>query len=228
MYQGIIQNLKVQYRRYFLRERIKDIDEKQDFRFNLLNALHLLRRAWGDVKPETVRNCFRKASFVVQEPVLHGGDNFMMDPDLEEFLDDPDLGELIAEPKLDDELLELWNGLRLQGEIGDGVELANYLNLDNDLATDSGEESDESDEEAAGFPEHRSPTPRSIPFAVGDQVKVPGWKGKVPKMYDAVVIAATANIDSASDQVYVQFQDNTHAFYERDKFQKILRNSKKG
>uniref|UniRef100_A0A915DBG9 HTH psq-type domain-containing protein n=1 Tax=Ditylenchus dipsaci TaxID=166011 RepID=A0A915DBG9_9BILA len=40
------------------------------------------------------------------------------------------------EQALDDELLELWNGLRLQGEIGDGVELANYLNLDSDLATD--------------------------------------------------------------------------------------------
>uniref|UniRef100_A0A915EQI5 Uncharacterized protein n=1 Tax=Ditylenchus dipsaci TaxID=166011 RepID=A0A915EQI5_9BILA len=53
-----------------------------------------------------------------------------------------------------------------------------------------------------------------------------GGKEKVPKMYDVVVIAATANDDSASDQVCVQFQNNTHAFYKRDKLQKILRNSK--
>jgi hypothetical protein len=65
MDQGIIKNLKVHYRRYLLRRRINAIDNKVDFEFNLLNALYLLKRAWNEVKQETLANCFRKAGFVI-------------------------------------------------------------------------------------------------------------------------------------------------------------------
>jgi hypothetical protein len=70
MDQGIIQNLKVHYRRFLLRERIKAIEEKKDVTVNLLNSLHLLRRAWMEVKPETIANCFRHAKFVISEEVM--------------------------------------------------------------------------------------------------------------------------------------------------------------
>lgn len=64
MDQGIIQNLKVRYRRFLLRERIAAFDSKTDFKMDLLKALQFLRRSWSDVKPETLANCFRKAGFV--------------------------------------------------------------------------------------------------------------------------------------------------------------------
>jgi len=66
MDQGIIKNLKVHYKRFLLRRRINAIDNKTDFEFNLLNALNLLKRAWKEVKQETLANCFRKAGFVIQ------------------------------------------------------------------------------------------------------------------------------------------------------------------
>jgi len=66
MDQGIIKNLKVHYRRFLLRRRINAIDNKVDFEFNLLNALNLLKRAWKEVKQETLANCFRKAGFFIE------------------------------------------------------------------------------------------------------------------------------------------------------------------
>jgi hypothetical protein len=70
MDQGIIKNLKVHYRRYLLRRRINAIDNKVEFEFNLLNALNLLKRAWKEVKQETLANCFRKAGFVIEVSFL--------------------------------------------------------------------------------------------------------------------------------------------------------------
>lgn len=69
MDQGVIQNLKVHYRQLFLRRRITAIDAKADFEFNLLNSINLLHRAWRHVKPETLKNCFRKAGFHAQMEV---------------------------------------------------------------------------------------------------------------------------------------------------------------
>jgi hypothetical protein len=66
MDQGIIQNLKVNYRRLFLRRRIAFIDAKKEFQFNLLDSINLLNFAWKKVKPETLKNCFRKAGFHAQ------------------------------------------------------------------------------------------------------------------------------------------------------------------
>jgi len=66
MDQGIIENLKVHYRRFLLRRRLASIDNKTEFQFNLLDALHLLDRSWNAVKPETLSNCFRKAGFFIE------------------------------------------------------------------------------------------------------------------------------------------------------------------
>lgn len=67
--QGIIENLKVHYRRFLLRERISAIDEDREYKINLLHALQFLRRSWDAVKPETLSRCFRKAGFVINEQV---------------------------------------------------------------------------------------------------------------------------------------------------------------
>lgn len=71
MDQGVIQNLKVNYRRFLLRERIAAFDAKTDFKMDLFKALQFLRRSWSDVKPETIAKCFRKARFVKIVEVGH-------------------------------------------------------------------------------------------------------------------------------------------------------------
>lgn len=64
---GIIKNMKEYYRRNLIREKIAKLDDRQDFRPNLLQALYFLKAAWDVVKPETLRNCFKKAKFVRSE-----------------------------------------------------------------------------------------------------------------------------------------------------------------
>lgn len=67
--QGIIRNLKALYRKQVVKKIIDDIDVTElsanDIarRLTLLDAVHMLARAWRAVTPETVRNCFAKAGF---------------------------------------------------------------------------------------------------------------------------------------------------------------------
>lgn len=64
MDQGIIQNLKVHYKKLLLRRRIAAMDGGTSFKFDLLVSLHLVRDAWDKVTGRTIKNCFAKAKFV--------------------------------------------------------------------------------------------------------------------------------------------------------------------
>lgn len=55
------------YRRKLLQERISAIDRKANFNWDLLDTLLQLKSAWNQVKPETIKNCFRKANFITLE-----------------------------------------------------------------------------------------------------------------------------------------------------------------
>lgn len=69
MDQGIIQNLKVHYRKLLLRQRILAIDSGTEFSFNLLDSVYLLRQAWNNVTATTISNCFRHAKFTFDQKV---------------------------------------------------------------------------------------------------------------------------------------------------------------
>ena len=69
--QGIIRNLKALYRRQVVKKMIEDIDGQQGLSANelarkltLLDAIHMLAKAWSNVKEETIKNCYKKAGFV--------------------------------------------------------------------------------------------------------------------------------------------------------------------
>lgn len=51
--QGIIQNLKVQYRKRVLLKQITYTEKKKDFVIIVLDALKLLQQAWTSVTPTT-------------------------------------------------------------------------------------------------------------------------------------------------------------------------------
>ncbi|XP_045202490.2 tigger transposable element-derived protein 4-like [Mercenaria mercenaria] len=57
MVQGVIKNLKVHYRRQVLSKKIKAIG-KTEFAINVLDALRMMRRAWSQIKPSTIANCY--------------------------------------------------------------------------------------------------------------------------------------------------------------------------
>jgi transposase-like protein len=63
MDQGVIQNLKVHYRKLIITRQLACIDSNTDFVLSVLDAMYLMRQAWDNVKAQTVGNCFRHAGF---------------------------------------------------------------------------------------------------------------------------------------------------------------------
>lgn len=111
MDQGVIPNMKVHYRRLLLRKRIDAIDVGQPFSLNLLDAIHLLRRAWEAVSNSTIQGCFRRAKFT-------------------------STGAMTAElHTVSEELAGLWPDFSTQGEVEDGVCLTDYVTADQQVQT---------------------------------------------------------------------------------------------
>lgn len=127
MDQGIIQNLKTLYRRHLLRRRLAAIDNNVDYDLHLLNALNFLHRSWKEVKPETLKNCFRKAGFYESLEVcfiLHFP--FMFDVQSSDDIID------VTDENDDD---SLWQDLQHRNDIDDDLNIDDYLTVDNELAT---------------------------------------------------------------------------------------------
>ena len=83
--QWIIQNLKVQYRKYLLIKLIAAIEAKEDFSPNLLDALYLLCLSWENVSVQTIANCFHHCGFT------HPDDNATSQADVLDTADGPSL-----------------------------------------------------------------------------------------------------------------------------------------
>ena len=109
MDQGIIENLKRHYKKLLLHRRIEAMDEGKEFKFTLLDALHVVQRAWEQVSELTIRNCFAKAMFIREE--------------------------IQTEPE-DVELLDIWEALPAEEKMHENekIELSDFLEADNCLA----------------------------------------------------------------------------------------------
>ena len=70
MDQGIIQNLKVHYRKQLLQRLILNIDTNDTRVITVKDAIDMLDHAWKQVKQQTIANCFRKAGFAPSPCVL--------------------------------------------------------------------------------------------------------------------------------------------------------------
>uniref|UniRef100_A0A915EID3 DDE-1 domain-containing protein n=1 Tax=Ditylenchus dipsaci TaxID=166011 RepID=A0A915EID3_9BILA len=129
--QGIIQNVKVHYRRFLLRKRIDAFDAKIDYKMDLFKALQFLRRSWSDVKQETIANCFKKAGFIKHvEPTESAEDADAMCNELIAEMDE-EVQETGREE--DEELNTLWAELQ-QMNLAEGT-LQEYLGVDDQLTT---------------------------------------------------------------------------------------------
>ena len=100
--QGIIQALKRRYRSYILQKFIHCIDNEEEFKPHVLDAMTLARRAWEEVSHTTIANCFKHCSFV------SGSDEDEPSDSMDD-CDDSDLymhlSEHLAEPVSDATLL---------------------------------------------------------------------------------------------------------------------------
>ena len=86
------------------------MEEGKEFEFTLLDALHIVRRAWEQVNESTIRNCFVKAKFIEEE--------IQSEPD-------------------DVDLLEIWEALPSEEKMQENevIELSDFLEADERLET---------------------------------------------------------------------------------------------
>lgn len=60
MDQGVIQNLKVHYRKLVIQTQLKAYEKQaESTNISVLDALRLLSKAWARVTEKTIANCFR-------------------------------------------------------------------------------------------------------------------------------------------------------------------------
>lgn len=89
MDQGVIQNLKVHYRRHLMHRLLLCADSNgKEYSVDLLAALHILTHAWAQVKESTIEGCFRHAGFVRHTAACDDDGQPLADEDSEDSTDD--------------------------------------------------------------------------------------------------------------------------------------------
>lgn len=115
MDQGVINKLKINYRKRVVLKQVRAIEKEKAFNITILDALRMLYKSWMCVLPATISNCFRHAGFVVPEQAV------TIDDENNE-LDDIPLAQLAS----------MGNGVMLK----DFVEFNETLPTKEDLADD--------------------------------------------------------------------------------------------
>ena len=85
----MIKVLKQAYRKKLVQRYVRDLDacisgESQNEKkvsLNILDSMHYISTAWNDMKPEVIRNCFRRAH------IGEGGEEALPDEDATEYAD---------------------------------------------------------------------------------------------------------------------------------------------
>lgn len=134
--QGIIQYVKGKYRRHVLERMLLCMEAGREYNLNLLSALHILAHVWSNTPAEVIANCFRHSGFVR-----------------------PDVCEAILDATSEDsqETAEEVDDSCLERVLPSGVQLADYIAIDRDVAT-AGQLSDDEiiSEVLGGHDEHDS------------------------------------------------------------------------
>jgi hypothetical protein len=66
---GIIHSLKSHYKNAMSKRKNDAINNKIQLNFSLLEAIHLLKDSWSNVRESTIVNCFLKANFMIDESI---------------------------------------------------------------------------------------------------------------------------------------------------------------
>ncbi|XP_040075177.2 tigger transposable element-derived protein 6-like [Ixodes scapularis] len=115
--QGIIRAFKQGYRKRVVEQLLTKLRVGKELKIDLLGAIEMLSRAWSDIAPNTIKNCFRHAGLS---------------------LDNDRASTEEAIEVTDDDLNEMWRDLgRLPDAVPDGVELEDFLGVDDDVAVTS-------------------------------------------------------------------------------------------
>ncbi|KAK7579885.1 hypothetical protein V9T40_000514 [Parthenolecanium corni] len=74
MDQGVIRNLKANYRKLLVLKIIENIDEKRDSKITTLDAILMLNKAWSGVSTIAIANCFRHAGLNEADAIISTSD----------------------------------------------------------------------------------------------------------------------------------------------------------
>ncbi|KAK8783700.1 hypothetical protein V5799_009931 [Amblyomma americanum] len=74
MDQGVIRNIKCFYRRHMIERKILCTGNQKTSTITLLTAMHMLVRAWEQVTPSTIANCFHHCGFAAGSMEESGDD----------------------------------------------------------------------------------------------------------------------------------------------------------
>lgn len=74
MDQGVIRNLKANYRKLLVLKIIENLEQKVDSKITTLDAILMLSKAWSSVPASTIANCFRHAGFGSNSAVISTSD----------------------------------------------------------------------------------------------------------------------------------------------------------
>ena len=165
MDQGIIQNLKVFYRRQVVERILQSIDDGKpaDSKvINVLDAIRMLHNAWHQVTAETIANCFKHAGFVPytashdesEVPAVEAAGTTSSDPDniwdrlqVATFhqAEPTPMATTSKAPAATSKInpRNIWERLRTALTIPNEVKLSDFLKVDDQLATTNTKTDDE-------------------------------------------------------------------------------------
>ncbi|XP_062622348.1 tigger transposable element-derived protein 4-like [Saccostrea cucullata] len=154
MDQGIIQNLKVHYRKLVILRQLKAIENQTELTISVLDAMRMLNQAWAKVSEKTIQNCFRHANFTsAPEEEAVSEDE---DPD-----DDIPLAALRLRIPLD-EYAGVDDNLETSEATTDAAIVENILSAGRNCDEDAGED----DEDDVQAPPVKKPPMKAVSSAV--------------------------------------------------------------
>ncbi|XP_038067132.1 uncharacterized protein LOC119737109 isoform X2 [Patiria miniata] len=101
MKQGVIQNLKMHYRRQLLTSLLTAVDKKEEYNPTVLDAMFLLKKSWKKVKESTITHCFELVGFHNKKATAQDTETAEPDADINSFTEDKDLFDQLRDAGMD-------------------------------------------------------------------------------------------------------------------------------
>lgn len=134
MDQGIIKNLKHFYRRLLVQDILTTDDNALKIKLDVLQASRMCKKAWDQVQPETIKNCFRKAGFVK----IENDEEISIETEEETVPPVDGWDDIITNPTISfEDFVNMDENVAVCGELTDAEIIADVLDLENQDGDDA-------------------------------------------------------------------------------------------
>ncbi|XP_054706702.1 major centromere autoantigen B-like [Uloborus diversus] len=119
-------SFKRNYRKLLLRRIVSALDEGEEYKVDVLAALHLSKAAWNGVSEKTITNCFHHAGFKKPEEIKSTAEMVVQAIENENFDEEEEMLQEISNKMQLDETLNLKD----YAKIDDDLECVEHLTED--------------------------------------------------------------------------------------------------